>query len=443
MKFLFLGLLFIAYSQARLTIPIEKVFIDRPVSDANADAVSGSPGLFAASSDSMKVTLQNLRNFFYFGNIYVGSNNQIMKVLFDTGSNDLWLSTPTCYACPGKNRFSCAESNTCSKSSDRKELGYGLGQVSGYIGKDMIGLTPTFKTKSPILMVDSGYDLSNYDLVDGFIGLGSRNNAEDFIDLAFKDGAIDEKIFAFYMDYNGDATRQRLTNGTYMTIGYVPEDKINNMAWIPVTDSNRWAADILGIKVGDTILSKSATTGTVLFDTGCSLNHFTSDIRTPFMAQMKAMPHQSYAGIDWWPCYRDDLPTYPNISLSVKGLRIDVTAFSYFDFPSLQKFNGYPYCQIIMSDSLFGMNILGDAFLQDNFIAYSKRNQTIGVHMNGKHEILPDPNPPALIILIQVALMLLIGAALFLQDKKRRLTKTALSDEDTMTSQQNITHHIY
>jgi len=92
------------------------------------------------------------------------------------------------------------------------------------------------------------------------------------------------------------------------------------------------------MKVGDTVLSNTATTGAVLFDTGCSANHFSPDIRNEFNAQMKKFAYKTYLGINWWPCSKEDMPKYPNISLSVNGLRIDVTSWSYFDFPTQQSF---------------------------------------------------------------------------------------------------------
>ena len=59
------------------------------------------------------------------------------------------------------------------------------------MGSDMFGLTPTFRVESPILMVTSGESLANYKNCDGFLGLGSKNNAKDFIDLAYDAGQID------------------------------------------------------------------------------------------------------------------------------------------------------------------------------------------------------------------------------------------------------------
>jgi len=55
------------------------------------------------------------------------------------------------------------------------------------------------------------------------------------------------------MDYNGDVTGKTLTNQTYMTLGYVPEDKINNMAWIPVTDSEFWVKSSWVILIIDSL----------------------------------------------------------------------------------------------------------------------------------------------------------------------------------------------
>lgn len=50
------------------------------------------------------------------------------------------------------------------------------------------------------MLATSGSDLTNYNLVDGFLGLGSKNNAEDFIDQAFKDGLIDVNFGDYLCD---------------------------------------------------------------------------------------------------------------------------------------------------------------------------------------------------------------------------------------------------
>jgi len=54
------------------------------------------------------------------------------------------------------------------------------------------------------------------------------------------------------------------------------------------------------------------------------------------------------------------------------------------------------------------------------------------------HQILPNPNPPKFVILIQVALMLLVGVILFVAEKKRKLAKTALGDQYTIAPKESF-----
>ena len=57
------------------------------------------------------------------------------------------------------------------------------------------------------------------------------------------------------MDYNPDGSSKNLTNRTYMTIGYVPEDKINNMGWIPLSFfDGRWVKNF--VNIGSLLIKK-------------------------------------------------------------------------------------------------------------------------------------------------------------------------------------------
>jgi len=66
--------------------------------------------------------------------------------------------------------------------------------VRGYLGSEIVGLTPDFLVKSPILWVVQGRDLANYELVDGFMGFGSIESEKDYIDLAYEAGYIQVKF---------------------------------------------------------------------------------------------------------------------------------------------------------------------------------------------------------------------------------------------------------
>jgi len=68
------------------------------------------------------------------------------------------------------------------------------------------------------------------------------------------------------------------------------------------------------------------------------VNSFSTDIQNELMTQMNKFAYKNNWFVNYWPCQPEDLAQYPNISLSVNGLRIDVTPRSYFDFPSSRSF---------------------------------------------------------------------------------------------------------
>lgn len=66
----------------------------------------------------------------------------IIKVLFDTGSSNLWVPCEDCSffdeACQNHNQFSCFDSLTCSSLHEHFHIRYGNGSVSGRIDYDVV-----------------------------------------------------------------------------------------------------------------------------------------------------------------------------------------------------------------------------------------------------------------------------------------------------------------
>jgi len=42
------------------------------------------------------------------------------------------------------------------------------------------------------------------------------------------------------MDHNTDPSGEKITKGSYLTIGFIPEDKVNKLGWVPVTSPTSW-----------------------------------------------------------------------------------------------------------------------------------------------------------------------------------------------------------
>ncbi len=70
------------------------------------------------------IPLKNYKNTQYIGNISIGVPSQIIPVIFDTGSGNLWVTSALCLSSPclvHKN-----ESYNRNKSSKFKHLGLGV-----------------------------------------------------------------------------------------------------------------------------------------------------------------------------------------------------------------------------------------------------------------------------------------------------------------------------
>jgi hypothetical protein len=76
----------------------------------------------------------------YFGDIYVGSPAQLMKVVYDTGSDWLVIETKECKNCLS-NKYDPKLSSTHSRvDNDYVEHIYGSAHLYGYDAKDDVYL---------------------------------------------------------------------------------------------------------------------------------------------------------------------------------------------------------------------------------------------------------------------------------------------------------------
>jgi hypothetical protein len=88
--------------------------------------------------------LQNMDNVYYYGYVDLGNgtgtDRQTFRLIFDTGSTDLWIPSVSCKACVSK-KFDPSKSGTFRKDGRPFSDLYGSGNVSGVIGNDVVRLS--------------------------------------------------------------------------------------------------------------------------------------------------------------------------------------------------------------------------------------------------------------------------------------------------------------
>lgn len=76
----------------------------------------------------------------YFGEISIGTPAQTFKVIFDTGSSNLWVPSHSCWslACWTHSTYKSSASESFKKNATDFQIQYGSGGVKGFVSNDVV-----------------------------------------------------------------------------------------------------------------------------------------------------------------------------------------------------------------------------------------------------------------------------------------------------------------
>lgn len=345
----------------------------------------------ATLSVEAAIRMTNLKDSQYVGPLKVGSQGDILSVVYDTGSTNLWFASTLCAQgpCLHRRRYDPEHSETFSHGDYDLRVTFGTGELLGSQGTDDVELGG-FKVKQQtfsLIQREEGtiFDKLNF---EGILGLAfpamSANNVKPLFDQVMHQKLLKENSFSFYFSkYPVDASAvffgsvdKRLYKG--------------DLVRLPVAEQYYWTVGLKHFKVGDQLIEGP---NKVVFDTGTT---YYSAPKHLFPKLLALMPQTHCQAI------RDGSAKVPNMTFTFVNHKnhevpFVITPSEYFVSSGVDHMCDPAWMDIDVPASHGPAYIFGEAFMRSYFTSFYRGNG------EGQAEVKVAPmNPDAVDLVTHV-----------------------------------------
>ncbi|XP_057583154.1 pregnancy-associated glycoprotein 2-like [Hippopotamus amphibius kiboko] len=371
-----LGLL--ALSECLVIIPLKKIktlqetfreknmlthFLEEDTDDRSQNATD-DPKMFLHP-------MRNHQNMIYFGIITIGTPPQEFRVVFDTGSSDLWVTSDVCSSppCSTSKLFNPRLSRTFKRTTHLFNLNYLTGTLLGSLCYDTVQIGNLTIYRQAFGLIEKQVRLDHAPF-DGILGLGYPRLTQESITPIFDNlktrGLISQPVFAFYLSNWKE-------NGSVVMFGGVDHSyHRGELKWIPVSETHFWQITINRISM-DGMAIACFNSCQAIVDTGTSFIVGPTRHIITIQKLIKAIPFGQKYVVPY--CNITQLPTF---SVNINGSDYPVPPKAYIwkspESVCFSSFRDHPE-----QSRHQGTWILGDVFLRLYFSVYDRGNNRIGL----------------------------------------------------------------
>jgi phytepsin len=273
---LLLSLLALAVT-ARLTVQVEKLanpvnyrtFDGRPLTEEEI-----ANEALKRASKIQPIPLDMRGDAQWYGDLSIGTPPQRFKVLFDTGSSNLWVPSVECSiiypACDLHSSYDHTKSKTYVANGEKFAIQYGSGSAGGFLSQDSVGIAGvTVKdqvfaeiTSEPgLAFVAAGFD--------GLMGLAFESISVDHATPVWynlmSQKLVDEPVFAFWLNREPSKPGK---GGELVLGGVDPNHYTGDFTYVPLTNETYWEFAVDKMTIGDQTFCSNCR---AIADSGTSL----------------------------------------------------------------------------------------------------------------------------------------------------------------------------
>ena len=305
----------------------------------------------------------------YYGEVSIGTPAQKFKVIFDTGSSNLWVPSHSCWSIPcwTHTTYKSSDSSSYVANNTAFNITYGSGGVTGVTSQESVtlgGLTAKnvlfgeVTSESGVSFVAAQFD--------GILGMGwpvlSVNGMKPVFFELVDQGLVKDKSYSFYLSRAGAA-------GSSLVLGGVNTDyAASDFKYYSLLSDSYWLIPLQDIVINGTSYKPASTQLKGIVDTGTSVIVGPTELIAPIT---KLFP----STID---CTKFD--QYPDITFSIGGDNYTLTPEDYILKLTVL---GQTQCTLGIQGMEFpphlaGSIILGDSFIKTYYTHFDIGNNRVG-----------------------------------------------------------------